>query len=138
MSSPEFVNRESAILHRLGPAVRRALLIAAALLVMGFPPAPAQAHTLATAPAAITSSVAEPCPGDPIRTDQLTTGSFDASLQGSYVNVPFPVPAGTTAVRVKYCFASPRSRLPTCATRWTSGSTTRAGFAAGAAPATRT
>jgi hypothetical protein len=106
------VNRETAILHRLGPAVRRALLIAALLLVIGPPAGTTQAHTLATAAGAITASVAEPCPGDPIRLDQLTTGSFDSTLQGSFVRVPFDVPAGTTAVRVKYCFDQPEVPTP--------------------------
>jgi hypothetical protein len=103
------VIREAAILHRLALAVRRALLIAAVLLAV---PASARAHTLATAATAVTSSVVEPCPGDPIRIDQLTTGSFESSLQGGYVMVPFDVPAGTTAVRVKYCFDQPEVPSP--------------------------
>jgi len=103
------VIRESAILHRLATDVRRALLI---LALLGALPSAAQAHTLATAANAITSSVAAPCPGDPIRLDQLTTGSFDSTLQGSYVLVPIDVPAGTTAVRVKYCFDQPEVPTP--------------------------
>lgn len=89
--------------------MRRALLI---LAVLGALPSTAQAHTLATASTAIAASVAEPCPGDPIRLDQLTTGSFDSTLQGSYVLVPIEVPAGTTAVRVKYCFDQPEVPAP--------------------------
>ena len=76
-------SRSAAILHRLALAVRRALLTTALALVTGSPAAPAQAHTLATAPTAVTAAVTEPCPGDPIRIDQLTTGSFESSLQGS-------------------------------------------------------
>ena len=49
--------RESAILHRLGADVRRALLI---LALLGALPSAAQAHTLATASDAITSSVVLP------------------------------------------------------------------------------
>jgi len=109
MSSPGFVIREPAILHRLGLAVRRALLLAVVVLASG---GTAQAHTLATAPTAVTAGVTGPCPGDPIRIDQLTTGSFESSLQGSYVDVPFDVPAGTTAVRVKYCFDQPEVPTP--------------------------
>ena len=60
--------------------MRRALPIVALLLVMAIPPAPARAHTLATAPTAVTAAVSDPCPGDPIRIDQLTTGSFESSL----------------------------------------------------------
>ena len=101
--------REAAILHRLGPHVRRALLI---LALLGALPATARAHTPATASTAIASDVAQPCPGDPIRLDQLTTGSFESNLQGGYVLVPFDVPAGTTAVRVKYCFDQPEVPTP--------------------------
>ena len=101
--------RESAILHRLATDVRRALLT---LALLGALPSAAQAHTLATASDAITSSVVEPCPGDPIRLDQLTTGSFDSTLQGGFVLVPIDVPAGTTAVRVKYCFDQPEVPAP--------------------------
>ena len=101
--------REAAILHRLALAVRRALLTTALLLAFA---GTAQAHTLATAPTAVTAAVTEPCPGDPIRIDQLTTGSFESSLQGGYVLVPFDVPAGTTAVRVKYCFDQPEVPTP--------------------------
>ncbi len=36
--------------------------------------------------------------------DQAVTGSFDAARQGSFVFVPFDVPAGTTQVRVAYCW----------------------------------
>ena len=101
--------RETAILHRLAPHVRRALLI---LALLGALPSAAQAHTLATARTAIASGVAEPCPGDPIRLDQLTTGSFDSTLQGGFVLVPIEVPAGTTAVRVKYRFDQPEVPTP--------------------------
>jgi hypothetical protein len=79
MSSPDFVIREGAILHRLATDVRRALLI---LALLGALPRAAQAHTLATAANAITSRVRAPCPGDPIRLDQLTTGSFDSTCRG--------------------------------------------------------
>src|SRR3954454_3261209 len=103
------VVRESAILHRLALAVRRALLTTALVLALA---STAQAHAPVTATTAVTASVSDPCPGDPIRIDQLTTGSFESSLQGSYVNVPFDVPAGTTAVRVKYCFDQPEVPTP--------------------------
>jgi len=105
-----FVIREPAILHRLGRAVRRALLLTALLMIAG--PSAALAHSLPTAPTAVTAAVTQPCPGDPIRVDQLTTGSFESNLQGSYVRVPFDVPAGTTAVRVKYCFDQPEVPTP--------------------------
>jgi hypothetical protein len=49
----------------------------------------------------------ESCPGDPITPDQTITGEFGTELAKSYVFVPFDVPAGTTAVRVKYCYDQP-------------------------------
>jgi hypothetical protein len=103
------VSRKGAILHRLARTVRRALL--ALVLVLGIAPA-AHAHVPATAATAVTASVAQPCPGDPLRLDRLVTGEFEASLQGGYVLVPFDVPAGTTAVRVKYCFDQPEAPMP--------------------------
>ena len=45
-----------------------------------------------------------PCPGDAIEPDLVVQGQFPLELMGSYVMLPFDVPAGTTSVRVKYCF----------------------------------
>jgi uncharacterized repeat protein (TIGR01451 family) len=77
--------------------------------------ASAYAHESPTAqPAAATQSVPTSCPGaaDSSFTDhKVITGEFPASLQGSYVLLPFDVPAGTTAVRVRYCHDQPD--LPT-------------------------
>ena len=77
------------------------IVAACALLAI---PASADAHELAlsTRAAAITPSGA--CGGAPIQRDRVIEGSFPSSLQGSYVLLPFDVPAGTTAVRVKYCW----------------------------------
>src|SRR3954453_20068061 len=36
-------------------------------------------------------------------------GTFDTSLQGSYIQIPFPVPDGTTGIRVRYCYDQPPS-----------------------------
>ena len=47
------------------------------------------------------------CGGDAIKPTQTITGEFASNLEGSYVMVPFDVPAGTTQVRVKYCFDQP-------------------------------
>jgi hypothetical protein len=47
------------------------------------------------------------CTGDPIAPDRVITGSFPASLQGSYVMVPVTVPRRTEGVRVKYCYSQP-------------------------------
>ena len=67
---------------------------------------------LAVPSAARAEGVPAACPGDPINVDQVITGEFDTSLQGSYVLVPFDVPAGTTSVRVKYCFDQPAAPTP--------------------------
>ncbi|HEV3471601.1 MAG TPA: hypothetical protein VG408_00130, partial [Actinomycetota bacterium] len=37
------------------------------------------------------------------------TGSFTKELEGSYVFVPFRVPAGTTRVNVRLCYDQPES-----------------------------
>jgi hypothetical protein len=73
--------------------VGKALLVAAALFA-------------ALAPAA-GAAAPDPCPGDPIEPDQVITGEFGRELVKSYVFLPFEVPAGTTAVRVKYCYDQP-------------------------------
>jgi hypothetical protein len=50
-----------------------------------------------------------PCGGVPLSVpDTVVTGSFGQAKQGSYVMVPFDVPAGTDAVRVKYCHDQPQ------------------------------
>ena len=69
----------------------------------------AAAHPGETAPTAVAAALDAPCGGDPMTPDKVITGSFESSLQGSYVMVPFTVPARTTAVRVKYCFDQPDS-----------------------------
>jgi hypothetical protein len=110
------VIRKPAILHRLAHAVRRALTTLVLVLAAT---GTAQAHAPATAPTAVTAAVTGPCPGDPLRLDQLITGEFDSTLQGGYVLVPFDVPAGTTAVRVKYCYDQPALLMNGSAVRHT-------------------
>lgn len=58
----------------------------------------------------ITADVSRPCPGDPISADRVIQGRIGADRLGGYVLVPFRVPAGTTAVRVKYCFDRPEEQ----------------------------
>src|SRR5215207_9839639 len=67
----------------------------------------AAALLVAAAPAGAVTPAA--CPGDPIDVSRVITGEFDHSQQGGYVLVPFDVPAGTTSVRVKYCYDQPAS-----------------------------
>ena len=76
----------------------RMALLAIGLLLAGLAPA---AH--AAAP--------DPCPGDAIEPDRVITGEFGSDLMRSNVFVPFDVPAGTTAVRVKYCYDRPDTPL---------------------------
>lgn len=69
---------------------------------------------LAAAPGA-TAAVPPSCPGlaDPaLGPVESFTGSFDASLENSYVQIPFEVPAGATGVRVRYCYDQPEGALP--------------------------
>ena len=58
-------------------------------------------------PVAAAAAIEDPCPGAPITPDRVITGDFGTDLMRSYVFVPFDVPAGTTAVRVKYCYDQP-------------------------------
>jgi hypothetical protein len=88
------------------------------LLLLVAAPA-ASAHEPPTSPLARSAAVDQPCPGEPIKPDKVITGSFPAVLQGSYVMVPFTVPFGTTAVRVKYCFDQPDNALTSSQVRHT-------------------
>jgi hypothetical protein len=94
---------------------------------MRLPPAPpagavAIALTAIALPVAVPSGSALPeaseafgqspglavCGGTPLpEPDEVITGSFGPQLQGDYVMLPFEVPAGIDAVRVKYCFDQP-------------------------------
>jgi hypothetical protein len=74
----------------------------AALLLVAMAALPAAAHEGPHIP--IGPNSLGPCPGDPITPTLTITGAFPQSLIGSYVMLPFEVPAGTTQVRVKYCW----------------------------------
>ncbi|HYU61481.1 MAG TPA: CehA/McbA family metallohydrolase [Solirubrobacterales bacterium] len=62
---------------------------------------------LAAAPPA--AATAPACAADAMlpNRDYVFQGDFGPELQGSYVMLPFDVPAGTDAVRVKYCHDQP-------------------------------
>lgn len=47
--------------------------------------------------------------GDPFSPDQVINGALDEELEGSYVFLPFEVPAGTTSLRIRYCFDEPET-----------------------------
>jgi hypothetical protein len=67
------------------------------------------AVVLTLAPAASAAPLTTPCGGRPITPDKVITGEFGTELSKSYVMVPFDVPRGTTAIRVKYCWDRPES-----------------------------
>ena len=67
------------------------------------------ALALASCPAGAQAAVPASCPGQPISPTRVITGEFGAEQQGAYVMVPFDVPAGTTQVRLKYCWDQPEA-----------------------------
>ena len=72
----------------------------------------AAALSLAVAglPAAAGAAAPAACPGKPLGSDQKTfMGTFDESLEGAYILVPFTVPEGATRVGVKLCYDQPPS-----------------------------
>jgi hypothetical protein len=92
--------------------VTRVLRPALVALLVLVPAVPAGAHDTgeaAPAPLAAAAGLATPCPGRAIAPEKVITGEFGTELNKSYVMVPFDVPLGTTAVRVKYCWDRPES-----------------------------
>lgn len=79
--------------------MRRSLLTAFVLLLAAVPVA------RAAAPAACDGAI-EP-PGDPL----VVEGTFDGSLQGDTVLVPFDVPAGATRIHLRLCHDEPSGPL---------------------------
>ena len=69
---------------------------------------PAGAHHPAAALAAAPASCAGAADSS-LQPQRVITGEFDTSLEGAYVMLPFVVPAGTTAVRVRYCHDQPEA-----------------------------
>jgi hypothetical protein len=59
-------------------------------------------------------AVAPTCPGGDLlpSRDYVISGEFSKSDEGSYVMLPFDVPAGTDAVRLKYCHDQPQTPDP--------------------------
>jgi hypothetical protein len=83
--------------------------LAAALAAALALPHAAGAHQLAQRGLGFAAAAPASCAGDPISPTQTISGEFSTAQQGSYVLVPFDVPAGTTSVRVKYCFDQPEA-----------------------------
>jgi hypothetical protein len=63
-------------------------------------------------PAGASAAAPAACPGAAIAPAQVITGEFGTNLQGGFVMVPFDVPAGTTLIRVKYCYDQPDIQVP--------------------------
>ncbi|MBN1530284.1 MAG: CehA/McbA family metallohydrolase [Thermoleophilaceae bacterium] len=87
---------------------RPAVLLALAAVALTAPAASAQAPPQ-TLPAEPGAGLTTPCGGRSIAPDQVLTGEFGTNLNKDYVLLPFDVPRGTTAVRVKYCWDRPES-----------------------------
>lgn len=64
---------------------------------------------LQVVPAGVRAAAPDPCPGAGGSPDHVFTGTFDESLEGAYVMVPFSVPEGSTRVRMKLCHDQPDS-----------------------------
>ncbi len=80
--------------------VRRVLKVATSLLML--------AAGMAVVPAGASADCAIPGSADPtMSASQDFSGSFASGLQGSFVQIPFDVPAGTRAIRVRYCYDQP-------------------------------
>jgi hypothetical protein len=84
------------------------LLGVALALALAFPAA-ASAHELHRHAPVLAAAAPAQCPGDPIAPTHVITGEFSTEQEGGYVFVPFDVPAGATAVRVKYCHDQPEA-----------------------------
>src|SRR5688572_13830440 len=93
---------------RMSPASPMAAL-AILLAAVAYPAAaPGHAGSPHTSAAFGESTGLGACSGAPLADpDQVITGSFGPELAGDYVMLPFTVPEGTDAVRVKYCFDQP-------------------------------
>ena len=89
------------------------LALAAALTMAGALDADRAAPHGTEERAAGSASLPDRCPGRAIRPTRVITGQFGPELARSYVMLPFDVPRGTTAVRVKYCFDQPNVPVST-------------------------
>ncbi|MBA3302211.1 MAG: CehA/McbA family metallohydrolase, partial [Thermoleophilaceae bacterium] len=67
---------------------------------------------LALLPAAAGAAAPARCAGaGEFKPTKSITGEFSPAQQGAYVMVPFEVPAGTTQVRLRYCYDQPDTPL---------------------------
>jgi hypothetical protein len=84
------------------PHARRASAALPILLLLLSSPAPAAPAPKPTV--SVGETPLEDCEGDPIAADTIVELTVPGTLRGSFLMVPFEVPAGTTSVRVKYCW----------------------------------
>jgi hypothetical protein len=80
-----------------------------ALALLAWPGGAAAQAPPQTVPGEPGPGLTTPCGGRAIQPDQVITGEFGTNLNKTYVMLPFEVPRGTTAVRVKYCWDRPES-----------------------------
>ena len=76
--------------------------------------APAQAHhppPTASLRATALSAQGACTGGAPTTPTRVITGTFSEAQKGQYMMLPFDVPAGTTSVRVKYCYDQPENAV---------------------------
>ena len=90
----------------LSRAARVCVALVLGVMPAGLAAGPAAAHHPLAAAAPATCGGAADATLLPHR---VITGEFDTSLERSYVMLPFHVPAGTTAVRVRYCHDQPEA-----------------------------
>ena len=95
--------------HRLASVLRRASAAVSALAVLALVPGAAAQSPPQTIPAEPGPGLTTPCGGRAITPDRVITGEFGTNVNKTYVMLPFDVPAGTTAVRVKYCWDQPET-----------------------------
>ncbi len=84
--------------------MRRRLAAPVVFVLLACAPAASARAPPVTVPAEPGPGLTTLCGGRAITPDRVITGEFGTNAQQStYVLVPFDVPTGTTAVRVKYC-----------------------------------
>jgi hypothetical protein len=103
-------DRHAGTARRAAIAAALSLLVPAGALACDLRPYLSQGWVPRAAPS--------PCPADPAdrhpmrAPDRVITGEFSSAQQGSYVMLPFRVPRGIDAVRVRYCYDQPDQKPP--------------------------
>ncbi len=100
-------SREAAIAGRVARTAAALACVALACVALAIP-VPAAAHHPSASAAAAPIACAGAADAS-LTPHRVITGEFDGSVEGSYVLLPFVVPEGTTAVRVRYCHDQPEA-----------------------------